>query len=151
MVNDLRERLRTLLAPAIEAKGFELVDIELDGQQNLTLRVFIDSPDGVTVDDCAEVSHQVSAVLDVEDPLPGRYTLEVSSPGLDRPLVKPADFRRYLGETIKVRMVEPIDGRKNFQGDLLEVADDYVLVNSGGLEFRLKFAGIDRARLVPKF
>lgn len=150
-MNDLRERLRSMLAPAIEARGFELVDVELDGQQNLTLRVFIDSPDGVTVDDCAEVSHQVSAVLDVEDPVPGRYTLEVSSPGLDRPLVKPADFRRYLGETIKVRMREPLDGRKNFQGDLLEVADDNVLVSSGGLEFRLEFAGMDRARLVPKF
>ncbi|MDH5511786.1 MAG: ribosome maturation factor RimP, partial [Gammaproteobacteria bacterium] len=97
-----RSELRQLLEPGVSAMGFELVDVEVAGSHhNPTLRVYIDSPRGVNVDDCASVSRQLSALLDVEDPLPGHYTLEVSSPGLDRPLVKPEDFRRYIGETIK--------------------------------------------------
>lgn len=143
--------LRTLLAPGVEALGFELVDVEITGSHNVVLRVYIDSPDGITVDNCADVSYQVSAILDVEDPLSGHYTLEVSSPGLDRPLVKPADFARHVGETIKVKMREPLAGRKNFKGDLIEVAEKHVVIRQDQENLNLIFADMEKARLVPKF
>jgi ribosome maturation factor RimP len=116
-----------------------------------TLRVYIDSPRGVNVDDCARVSRQLSALLDVEDPLPGQYTLEVSSPGLDRPLVKPEDFRRFVGETVKVKMQQPVLGRRNFSGRLVEVAADHVVVEVDKEIFNLAFDDMERARLVPRF
>src|SRR5438552_18121137 len=101
----LRERLES----GAQALGFELVDVELmGGRQNQLLRVYIDSPRGVTVDDCAQVSRQLSAILDVEDPFPGSYRLEVSSPGLDRPLVRPEDFERFRCVTIKVRLLDAL-------------------------------------------
>src|SRR5437762_5385474 len=113
----LRERLES----GAQALGFELVDVELmGGRQNQTLRIYIDSPRGVTVDDCAEVSRQLSAILDVEDPFPGSYRLEVSSPGLDRPLVRPDEFRRFRGATVKVRLLDALDGRRNFTGRLVD-------------------------------
>ena len=147
-----RADLRKLLEPGVSAMGFELVDVELAGSHhNPTLRVYIDSPAGVTVDNCADVSRQLSALLDVEDPLPGHYTLEVSSPGLDRPLVKPDDFRRFVGETIKVKMHEPILGRENFAGRLVEVATDHVVVEVDKEHYDLAFEGMERARLVPRF
>src|SRR4051812_30024644 len=101
---DVRDRLRGLLLPGVEALGFELVDAELvGGGGNPTLRVYIDNPHGITVDDCAAVSRQISAILDMEDPIAGSYTLEVSSPGLDRPLVTVEDYRKRVGETVKVK------------------------------------------------
>ena len=146
------ERLRRLLEPGVRAVGFELVDVELAGAgHQAVLRVYIDGPAGVTVDDCADVSHQLSAILDVEDPLPGSYTLEVSSPGLDRPLVRPADFERQLGETVKVRMREPIDGRRNFKGRLLSVGGDHIVIEVNDKHQDLAFSGMEKARLVPKF
>jgi ribosome maturation factor RimP len=147
-----RADLRKLLEPGVEATGFELVDVEIAGSQHSpTLRVYIDGPVGVNVDDCARVSRQLSALLDVEDPLPGQYTLEVSSPGLDRPLVKPEDFKRFVGETIKVKMHEPLQGRKNFSGRLVDVAADHVVVEVDEEHYDLAFEGMDRARLVPRF
>jgi ribosome maturation factor RimP len=147
-----RADLRKLLEPGVSAMGFELVDVELaGGQHHSTLRVYIDGPAGVNVDDCARVSRQLSALLDVEDPLPGQYTLEVSSPGLDRPLVKPEDFKRFVGETIKVKMHEPLQGRKNFSGRLVDVAADHVVVEVDKEHYDLAFEGMDRARLVPRF
>jgi len=147
-----RADLRKLLEPGVSAMGFELVDVELAGSHHKpTLRVYIDSPAGVTVNNCADVSRQLSALLDVEDPLPGHYTLEVSSPGLDRPLVRPDDFRRFIGETIKVKMHQPILGRKNFAGRLLEVATDHVVVEVDKEHYDLAFEGMERARLVPQF
>lgn len=147
-----RADLRKLLEPGVSAAGFELVDVEMVGSQhNPTLRVYIDGPQGVNVDDCARVSRQLSALLDVEDPLPGQYTLEVSSPGLDRPLVKPEDFRRFIGETIKVRMQQPVLGRRNFSGRLVDVAADHVVVEVDKEMFNLTFNDMERARLVPRF
>ena len=143
---------RKLLEPGVNALGFELVDVELaGGQHHATLRVYIDGPRGVNVDDCAAVSRQLSALLDVEDPLPGSYSLEVSSPGLDRPLVKPEDFKRFIGEAVKVKMHQPILGRKNFSGRLVEVAADHVVVEVDKEHFDLAFDGMERARLVPRF
>jgi len=139
-----------LLEPSVTALGFELVSVELVGSGNdRTLRVYIDHPDGITVDDCADVSRQVSAVLDVEDPISGAYVLEVSSPGLDRPLVKPADFERFAGLLVKVRTREPVLGRKNFTGLLTEAAGDNVVVEVDGEPYEISLANIERARLVP--
>jgi ribosome maturation factor RimP len=142
--------LRTQLASGAAALGFELVDAELSGgHQHRTLRVYIDSPHGVTVDDCAAVSRQLSSILDVEDPFPGSYTLEVSSPGLDRPLVTPADFHRFQGAIIKVRLLSALDGRRNFTGRLVETSAESVVIEADHERFRLPLAGIERARLVP--
>ena len=147
-----RADLRNLLEPGVSAMGFELVDVEMVGSShNPTLRVYIDSPRGVNVDDCASVSRQLSALLDVEDPLPGHYTLEVSSPGLDRPLVKPEDFRRFIGETIKVKLQAPILGRRNFSGRLVDVTAEHAVVEVDKEIVNLAFGDMERARLVPRF
>jgi len=146
-----RAELRKLLEPGVAATGFDLVEVELAGSHHHpTLRVYIDSPAGVNVDDCARVSRQLSALLDVEDPLPGHYTLEVSSPGLDRPLVKPEDFMRYVGETIKIKMQQPMLGRRNFSGRLVDVTADHVVIEVDKERFDLTFEGMERARLVPR-
>ncbi len=143
--------LREQLNSGVQALGFELVDVELmGGRQHHTLRVYIDGPQGVTIDDCAGVSRQLAAILDVEDPFTGSYTLEVSSPGLDRPLVTPADFRRFAGTTVKVRLHSPLEGRRNFIGRLVEVVADGVVVEVDSQQFRLRFDAIERARLVPQ-
>lgn len=143
----VRERLEA----GVRALGFELVDAELGGaRHHQTLRVYIDSPRGVTVDDCADVSRQLSAILDVEDPIPGSYTLEVSSPGLDRPLVTPADYRRFEGAEVKIRLGRAQDGRRNFRGRIVETTAEDVVVEVDGERFALPFADIERARLVPQ-
>jgi ribosome maturation factor RimP len=144
--------LREMIEPGIRALGFELVDVEYAAAAgHNVLRVYIDRPQGVTVDDCATVSRQVSALLDVEDPIREPYLLEVSSPGLDRPLVKRADFERFAGETVKVRMREAVLGRKNFKGTLVGVEGEAVLVDVDQERFSLPLAGIERARLVPRW
>lgn len=139
-----------LLEPSITALGFELVAVELVGSgSDRILRVYIDHPAGITVDNCADVSRQVSAVLDVEDPIPGAYVLEVSSPGLDRPLVKAGDFERFTGSLVKVKTREAVLGRKNFTGLLSEAAGDNVVVEVDGEPYEISLANIDKARLVP--
>ena len=143
--------LRGRLESGVRALGFELVDVELRGaRQHQTLRVYIDSPRGITVGDCADVSRQLSAILDVEDPFPGSYTLEVSSPGLDRPLVTPADFRRFEGALIKLRLLHGLDGRRNFTGRLVEATADGIVVEVDRERVSLPFEAIERARLVPQ-
>ncbi len=147
----VRGDLRAMLEPGVKALGFELVEVELQGgSAGATLRVFIDGPNGITLDDCARVSRQLSAILDVEDPIAGRYALEVSSPGLDRPLVNPADFRRFEGETVQVKTRAPLEGRRNFKGRLAEVEGDGVVIESDGERFAISFDAIERARLVPR-
>jgi ribosome maturation factor RimP len=148
----LNADLRALLEPGVRALGFELVDSELAGSgRNAVLRVYIDGPHGVTVDDCAQVSRQLSAILDVEDPFPERYVLEVSSPGLDRPLVKHEDFERFVGERVKIRLRLPLEGRRNFSGRMVGVKSDHIVLEVDGKTMNLDFGGIERARLVPKY
>lgn len=154
----LEAELRRLLESGVRALGFDLVNVELHGRgAHSTLRVYIDGPHGVSVDDCANVSRQLSAILDVEDPIPGSYTLEVSSPGLDRPLVTLEDFRRFSGETVKLRTHEAVGGRRNFTGRLAGVRSERVLLDlddaAGGetQQVELELNQIERARLVPKF
>ena len=144
----MRETLLKLLEPAIEALGYELVELEFPPH---LLRIYIDREGGITVDDCEVVSRQVSAVLDVEDPIPGAYTLEVSSPGLDRPLRKEADFVRFAGERAKVELALPKDGRRRFTGILKGCEAGEVLIEVDGVEHRLPLVDIDKARLVPEF
>ena len=138
---------------AVEALGYELVGVELLSRPKAghLLRVYIDSPDGVGLSDCEKVSHQVSGVLDVEDPIRGEYALEVSSPGLDRPLFELAHFERYVGETARLKMSVAIDGRSNYKGTILEVDGADVVLQVNGESVRLPFAQIASARLVPEF
>lgn len=145
-------RLRALLEPTVEGLGYELVDAEYSGSgRRALLRIYIDRPGGVGLDDCATVSHQVSALLDVEDPIPGQYTLEVSSPGLDRPLIRAQDYERFAGETVKLKLHTAHAGRKKFTGRLLGLYEGKVRLEVDGEQIDLPFEGIERARLVPSF
>ena len=144
------EELRNLLEPSVEALGYELIDLELrTGGRNGLMRLFIDGPKGIGLDDCEAVSRQVSTVLDVEDPIPGNYTLEVSSPGLDRALTKPAHFQRFTGEDVRIKLRTPVDGRRNFRGALRAADDESIEVEVDGQSHRLDIAAIASARLVP--
>lgn len=144
------DELKNLLEPSIESLGFELIELEVrTGGRNGLLRLFIDAPEGIGLDDCETVSRQVSAVLDVEDPIPGNYTLEVSSPGLDRALTKPAHFQRFTGEDVRVKLRSPVDGRRNFRGALKAADENSIEVEVDGESHRLAMAAIASARLVP--
>ncbi len=144
------DELRGLLEPTVERLGYELTDLEVRaGGKNGLLRLFIDKADGIRLEDCETVSHAVSAMLDVEDPLPGQYNLEVSSPGLDRKLTKVEHFQRFTGEIVKVSMRFPIAGRRRFRGTLLSSDDENIVVDVDGESHTLPMATIDTARLVP--
>ena len=147
------EHLSSLIAGTVEPMGYELVGVELSGRGggSKTLRVYIDKEEGISLDDCVAVSHQLSGMLDVEDPIKDRYELEVSSPGLDRPLFEPAHYVRFSGERAHVRLVRAMDGRRNFEGVIKGVADDCVILDVEGQEVRLAFEDIGSARLVPSF
>ena len=148
----ITEKLETLLKPSIDALGYELVAIEMTNTGGgEVLRIYIDQDTGITVDDCARVSRQVSAVLEVEDPVSGAYALEVSSPGLDRPLVKPADFKRFEGDQVKIRIYEPVLGRRNFTGKLVAAENEFVVVEVDNEQYELPYLNIDKARRVPEF
>ena len=144
------DELAKLLEPTVERLGYELVDLEarLGGKGGL-VRVFIDKPGGIDLDDCETVSRAVSALLDVEDPVPGNYNLEVSSPGLDRKLTKVEHFQRFAGETVKVQMRLPIGGRRRFRGTLVSSDDENIVVDVDGESHSLPLKTIDTARLVP--
>lgn len=146
-----RDKLIKLLEPTIERLGYELSDLELKlGGHDGLVRIFIDKSDGIDVEDCEAVSRQVSAILDVEDPLPGNYTLEVSSPGLDRTLTKPAHFQRFMGEDVRVKLRFPLDGRRNFRGALKAADDENIEVEVDGESHSLPLSTIESARLVPQ-
>jgi ribosome maturation factor RimP len=145
-----RDVLLKLLEPAVEKMGFELTDIELKlGGQDGLLRLFIDKDGGIGIEDCENVSRQVSSILDVEDPLPGNYTLEVSSPGLDRTLTKPAHFQRFMGADVRVKLRFPLAGRRNFRGELKFANEEDIEVEVDGESHRLAISTIESARLVP--
>jgi ribosome maturation factor RimP len=144
-----------LLEPPIEALGFELVDLELaQAGRGGVLRIFIDRANerdtGVTVDDCAAVSHAVSEMLEVEDPIKGNYTLEVSSPGFDRILRKRAHFERFVGERIFAELKLPLEGRRRFVGTLKSIGNDSILVEVDGQPYELPLERIQKARLRPE-
>ncbi len=144
------EKLRRPIEAAVQGLGYELVGIEYHprGRSSL-LRVYIDTPDGVNVDDCERASRQISGVLDVDDPIPGQYMLEVSSPGLDRPLFTAEHFQRFSGSRVKLRVSPPLDGRRNFSGVLVGMRDDAVVVVQDDEEVAVPLQYIEQARLVP--
>ena len=146
----------TLIALArrvVEPMGYELVDVEFfqRGAGGATLRIYIDHERGITLDDCTAVSHQLSGVLDVEDPLPGHYDLEVSSPGLDRPLVFPEHFARFAGSRVRIRLAEKLDGRRKLDGLLQGCEAGVVRLDAEGRRWEIPLAVIESARLVPEF
>jgi len=149
----VQDRLQALLEPLVETMGYELVLLEFNPHKGSALvRLFIDAPAGVTLGDCEKVSREVEGVLDVEDPIPQNYRLEVSSPGLDRPLVKPAHYERFAGQVAKVQLIAPKAGRRKFQGVLKGLKDGQVVLatmDAGTVE--LKLDEIERARLVPDY
>ena len=146
----LGARIEALIQPTLHDLGFVVVRIGVSGGQRPRLQVMAEPVDGraMTVDDCAEISRAVSAVLDVEDPIHGAYTLEVSSPGIDRPLVRLDDFRRFAGHDARVEMVRPIDGRRRFTGRLLGVDEDNVSIEVAGTPLSLPFVDVQRAKLL---
>ncbi len=143
--------LRGLVEPVVVGLGYELVGIEEGALgRGGVLRVYIDSRTGITLRDCERVSQQISSVLDVEDPIRGSYTLEVSSPGLDRPLFRLEDFERFQGARVRIELKAPAGGRRRFLGRLLGVAGtEIVVVAEDGEQHRLPFGAIRKARLVP--
>lgn len=143
-------RLNGLVRPAVEALGYELVGVEYRrGRKRALVRVYIDKESGITLDDCERASHQISGVLDVEDPIVEQYDLEVSSPGIDRPLFEPEHFERFAGRMVKVRLSPPVNGRRKFKGVLLGFEDGEVRVDEDGVEQRVPFEAVSAARLVP--
>jgi ribosome maturation factor RimP len=144
--------LEAIMEPIIAQMGCELVGIEYSprGKYSL-LRIYIDKEGGVNIDDCERVSHQVSALLDVEDPIRGTYQLEVSSPGLDRPLFKRAHYERYLGETANVRTKVALEGRKKFRGTLCQLTENTVIMEVDGKNVEIPLDDVDKANLVPKY
>lgn len=143
--------LKALIEPVVTAMGFELWGIDhLSQGKHSRLVIFIDHSEGVGVDDCADISRQVSAVLDVEDPIAGEYRLEVSSPGMDRPLFTLEQFERYAGHTVAVKLRAPFDGRRKFQGLLAGVEGDEVLLQLDGEEYCFPIESINQARIVPR-
>ena len=145
--------LRQLLEPVVEALDCELWGIELQmGGKAKLLRIFIDrDEDGIGIDDCERVSRQASAILDVEDVIAGEYVLEVSSPGMDRPLYELDHYARYLGEQISLRLRFPYEGRRNFKGQLRSIEGDEIVVVVADNEFLFPVEGIEKANLVPQF
>jgi ribosome maturation factor RimP len=151
-MDSTREKLIGLLEPAIEAMGFELADLELNvGHGHGSLRLFIDTEEGVSLEDCEAVSRQVSGLLDLEDLIPVAYRLEVSSPGLDRKLSKPEHFDRFAGLMIKTRLKTRIDGRLRITGRLLSRKGEKLLVQSGDEVCSIALSEIEVARLVPEW
>lgn len=146
------QKLTDMLRPAVEETGKSLLGIEfISAGNNSVLRLFIDHEDGINVDDCAEVSRQVGAILDVEDPISSEYNLEVSSPGIDKPLFELEHFQRVIGETVNVRLSMPINGRRKFKGTLVTIEKDMLVINVDGIDYDITFNNIDKANLVAQF
>ena len=148
----LEQRLTELLDAPIVALGYELWGIEfIRAGKHSTLRVYIDHANGISVDDCAAVSHQVSALLDVEDPITTEYYLEVSSPGMDRPLLKPEHFARYIGQVATVTLRMAVNNRRKYKGTIKQVDGEMITLTIDGRDEILAFANIQQANLIPNF
>lgn len=144
------DRLFALLEPTVTAAGYELVHVEYVQGPDPVLRLYIDSPGGIGLDDCETVSREVSGLLDVEDPIQGHYQLEVSSPGLDRPLTRPEHFERFAGARVRVWLREARDGRRKFTGTLEGIAGEVVTVECDDLRLSCPLDDIEQVRLVPR-
>lgn len=148
-MSDAATNIAALIEPTVEALGFELVRVTYGGGRKPTLQVMAEKPDGTMgVDDCATLSRELSLILDVEDPLPGEYLLEVSSPGVDRPLTRRKDFERWVGFEVKVEMEEQMDGRRRFRGRMTSFKDDVVILETHEGVVELDYDGISKAKLI---
>jgi len=137
-----------VIEPVVTGLGYELVGAEFGQAENgTTLRVYIDKPAGIVMEDCAAVSRQLNAVLDVEDTIKSAYLLEVSSPGVDRPLFTDEHFSAQIGEEVRVRMTEGVDGRRNFKGELIAVKDGLATVEVDGLDYDLPINDVEQAHV----
>jgi ribosome maturation factor RimP len=145
-------KIQNIIEPIVSTLGYELVGIEYlsQGRRSL-LRIYIDHSNGINLDDCERVSHQVSGTLDVEDVIRGQYTLEVSSPGMDRPLFTREQFVRFSGSEVSIRIAVPINGQRKFKGLLRGVDEADVILLVDDEEIRLPFSSIEKANLVPKY
>lgn len=152
MGTPVRDRLIELLEPLLGQLGYELVDLDYaPGRTQALVRLYIDRPEGVGIEDCERVSREVSALLDVNDPVPTAYTLEVSSPGLDRVLRRPEHFERFVGQRVWVELVAPRDGRRRYTGTLVAANATGVELNVDGVAVALPHVEIGRARLAPEW
>ena len=146
----MSDKLNDLIRPVVEGLGCELWGIEnLSMGRHSTLKIYIDSPRGIDIEDCARISRQVSSLLDVEDPVAGEYTLEVSSPGLDRRLFQLEQYPAFVGSDIQVRLKRPFDGRRKFSGQLRGVEGDEVVIGIDDEEIIFPYEEIERANIVP--
>ena len=146
------DKLNEMLKPSVEALGFEFVGVEYVGQgKHSVLRIYIDHENGINVDDCASVSHQVSGILEVEDPITSQYNLEVSSPGMERPLFTLEHYQATIGKVISTKCHVGVDGRRKFKGKLSAIEGDTLVVLLDGEEYELIFSNIDKANLVFNF
>jgi ribosome maturation factor RimP len=145
-------KVQALVEPVVSSLGYELVGVEflMQGRSGL-LRVYIDAEDGITLDDCQRVSHQLSGVLDVEDIIKGQYQLEISSPGLDRPLFTKEHFERFTGHMAKLKLTVPLNGQRKFRGTLKGVENDQLKLDVDGEEILLPLNTVDKANLIPEF
>lgn len=148
-VNSSVALVTELIDTTIQALGLELWGVELlqQGKYSL-LRIYIEREEGVTIEDCEKVSRQVSALMDVEDPIAGEYTLEVSSPGMDRPLFTVEQYSQYVGSEVDLKLRRPLDGRRKFKGQILKVSGDVVGLSVEGSEYDLEFSDIEKASIV---
>jgi len=139
-----------LCEPVAESYGLELVQVQYRRENHgWVLRILVDRPGGVSVDECGSFSREISDLLDVEELIESSYNLEVSSPGLDRPLIKPEDFERFAGREITLKTASPVEGRRNFKGILEGIKDEVVLMESDGRKFELDWSLVIKANLVP--
>lgn len=146
------EHLVNLIEPIVEGLGYECVGIEYNPHpKHGLLRIYIDSEQGILVEDCTKVSHQVSGVLDVEDPIQGNYQLEISSPGDDRPLFKINHFEQFIGSVVSINLFMPIDKRRKINGQILKVEDDNVFLQEEEKVFEIPLQAMSKARLVPEY
>lgn len=147
-----QSKLEALVEPVVQSMGCELWGLDFSGHgKGSSLRIFIEKKDGVSIEDCERVSRQVSSVFDVEDPIHGEYTLEVSSPGMDRNLYKPEHYKEYAGQKIQLRLRVPFEGRRKFSGLLAGVEDSEIIMQVDNEEYLLPFELIDRAKVVPSY
>jgi len=145
------EQLCEVVEPAVTGLGYELVGVQyVPGRKRSLVRIYIDHPAGIGLDDCERVSHQVSGVLDVENPIRDRYDLEISSPGADRPLFKPSHFRQFIGYRVGVKLNPSWEGRKNIVGELVGYESDGVLILENDIEHKIPLDFIGLARLIPE-
>ncbi|MEI7838967.1 MAG: ribosome maturation factor RimP [Methylococcaceae bacterium] len=146
------EHLLALIEPVVEGLGYDCVGVEYNPHpKNGLLRIYIDHANGILVEDCTKVSHQVSGVLDVEDPISDNYSLEVSSPGEDRPFYKISQFSQYMGSTVMVHLFSPVNGRRKITGKIVLVEDDVITLEENEELLPIPFAAMSKARLVPDY